>query len=50
MTDDLDPGERMALKVAKAMIARGDEVPHSFTAVCVMALDRIARAAMDGEG
>ena len=39
---DLLPAERIALTVAKNMVERGDEVPPNITAVCVMALARLA--------
>lgn len=37
----LAPAERIALTVAKAQVARGDEVTPNIAAVCVMALARI---------
>jgi hypothetical protein len=35
------PAESIALTIARAKIARGDEVPPNTTAMLVMALDRI---------
>lgn len=40
-TVSLAPLERIALTVAKAQLARGDEVTPNIAAVCVMTLARI---------